>query len=74
MPCKDAVHKLSSCILSDSKDDLRVDLTKEGQNSGHLYGRANTSNNRINHLQLLCGSWQSHQLSHVRNDPPIGKT
>ena len=41
--------------------------TKEGQNSGHLCGRAKTSNNRINNLRLRYGSWQSYQLSQVRN-------
>ena len=48
--------------------------TKEGQNSGHLCGRAKTANNRINNLRLRFGSWQSNQLSQVRHaSPPMGR-
>ena len=47
--------------------------TKEGQNSGHLCGRAKSSSNRINNLRLRYGSWQSYKLS--RYDPsPVGRS
>ena len=61
-----------SIRIFSQRDKQRVD--RKGQNSGHLCGQAQISDNRINHLRLRCGSWRSHQLSQIRNViPSVGR-